>query len=686
MPPHYTWIVDADDDDEDYFPSEGDYLEHEDDDDHSEGVSRARLEWGDDPMDDDSQDEAELGFADLLHYAQAVADGTAPIQLSSGALPAALLQRLGSRAAAHTQDGWASKAKGRQVEADPKGVELLRSGEFGRVGGWRAGGTGKGGRKRPRDWNKTVTGWSPPRSETGHNLVPNDPGTIVARYPAVPYVGQYAGEDYSIFYTATQYFTLHLYSTTANIHNGSITRPRPPRSSPAAAPFRTSQLPSSPGANTEDEYSEEEEEEEEEDEEDEEDFIREQIFGGRRNSNEESSMKSIKRVQGVQGNWTVTDCDVDKKGQNMIYSSITPYVHMLRTDEFDTEHIELDFNSPGERHRYYGHGIWSIRFSADGQEIVAGASEGNIMVYDIEAQRRTLCVQGHIDDVNAVCFADQSSTNILVSGSDDAYLKIWDRRSLSSNIPSGVLPGATEGITYVSAKGDGRYVVANSKDQAARLFDLRMMRNWGEFGGEEDAAGKYGARGFDYRQMHYPRPEPRSHPKDCSVMTFTGHSVLRTLIRCHFSPVESTGQSYIYSGSSDGRIHIWSLDGRVAQVLDRSQSTPLHPTSSSSTFSDPSAPFPPLPAQSTSMSHRSHTVRDVAWHGFEPTLMSTCWDMDGGYRRGGSVAKHEWKGMGKGRGSVEDWRVRREEEGEEGEREREREGRREMRGLRRLYA
>lgn len=48
-------------------------------------------------------------------------------------------------------------------------------------------------------------------------------------------------------------------------------------------------------------------------------------------------------------------------------------------------------------------------------------------------------------------------------------------------------------------------------------------------------------------------------------MTYRGHAVLRTLIRCHFSPRESTGQSYIYSGSADGMIHIWSLDGRVVQ-------------------------------------------------------------------------------------------------------------------------
>lgn len=118
-------------------------------------------------------------------------------------------------------------------------------------------------------------------------------------------------------------------------------------------------------------------------------------------------------------------------------------------------------------------------------------------MYDIEAQRRSLRVIGHWADVNAVCFADESSTNVLVSGSDDGYVKIWDRRSLASYKPAGVLPGATEGITYTAPKGDGRYIVVNSKDQAARLYDLRKMRSWNEFEGERDAADKWGVPHFD---------------------------------------------------------------------------------------------------------------------------------------------------------------------------------------------
>ena len=67
-----------------------------------------------------------------------------------------------------------------------------------------------------------------------------------------------------------------------------------------------------------------------------------------------------------------------------------------------------------------------------------------------------------------------ASSNVLVSGSDDNYLKVWDRRSLGDagrhTKPSGILVGHTEGITYVDPKGDGRFVLSNGKDQVSSDF------------------------------------------------------------------------------------------------------------------------------------------------------------------------------------------------------------------------
>lgn len=178
------------------------------------------------------------------------------------------------------------------------------------------------------------------------------------------------------------------------------------------------------------------------------------------------------------------------------------------------------------------------------------------------------CFSSYIS-VNGVCFADESSTNILVSASDDGYLKVWDRRSLATETPAGVLAGHTEGITYVSPKGDGRYCISNGKDQTIRLWDLRKMLSPSDITRDPDAAAAYGlsGQGWDYKNSAYKKPRYNSHPKDNSIMQYRGHRVTKTLIRCHFSPTATTGGQYIYTGGSNGVIYVSCSDATWTSVL-----------------------------------------------------------------------------------------------------------------------
>ena len=55
-----------------------------------------------------------------------------------------------------------------------------------------------------------------------------------------------------------------------------------------------------------------------------------------------------------------------------------------------------------------------------------------------------------------------------------------DRRSMRggrNSAPSGILVGHSEGITYVTSKGDNRYLASNGKDQKMLLWDLRRMHS-----------------------------------------------------------------------------------------------------------------------------------------------------------------------------------------------------------------
>lgn len=122
-------------------------------------------------------------------------------------------------------------------------------------------------------------------------------------------------------------------------------------------------------------------------------------------------------------------------------------------------------------------------------------------MYDVELRKISLKLMGHQDDINAVCFADPLSTNILFSGSDDSVVKVWDRRSMAGGRAAGVLPGHMEGITFVASKGDGRYVISNGKDQVLKLWDIRKMMDRSDF---EKLPRKDYASGFDYRWMVLP--------------------------------------------------------------------------------------------------------------------------------------------------------------------------------------
>jgi WD repeat-containing protein 23 len=67
-------------------------------------------------------------------------------------------------------------------------------------------------------------------------------------------------------------------------------------------------------------------------------------------------LKPIKTIQGRHGSWTITDANLSPDNQWMIYSSITPYVHLVPTkQEMDTggrrqsdNQVMLDFSNHGD--------------------------------------------------------------------------------------------------------------------------------------------------------------------------------------------------------------------------------------------------------------------------------------------------------------------------------------------------
>lgn len=106
------------------------------------------------------------------------------------------------------------------------------------------------------------------------HCLPNTNGTIVATYEAPPYIGQHS-HDYSFFYTANQAFQLHLYSTQHAPRKRAEERQR-------VEPLRRR--------------------------------VR-ALMTGEEEDGHESSLHKIKTVQGVYGQWTVTDADLSRDNE-----------------------------------------------------------------------------------------------------------------------------------------------------------------------------------------------------------------------------------------------------------------------------------------------------------------------------------------------------------------------------------
>lgn len=247
--------------------------------------------------------------------------------------------------------------------------------------------------------------------------------------------------------------------------------------------------------------------------------------------------------------WSIVDCHYSHDNRFAIYSTWSSFVYLfsIESDTTRTEAMDLE---PRSRQMC----PFSVRFSADSKEILAGTSDYSLYLYDIEQKKRVYHVEdAHQDDVNTVCFAD-STPNIFFSAGDDGVCKVWDRRCFSSDSRSavGMLVGHTAGITYLDSKGDGRYFITNGKDQVMKLWDIRRMKT----PDSGDIPKISIPRDWDYRWGACPeRRSQKIHPKDMSLTSYRGHRVLKTLIRCYFSPAVTTGQKYAYTGSADGSIH-----------------------------------------------------------------------------------------------------------------------------------
>lgn len=196
--------------------------------------------------------------------------------------------------------------------------------------------------------------------------------------------------------------------------------------------------------------------------------------------------------------WSILDTAISPSGQQFLYTSWSPAIRLCNIPGPAVQHEILNLDTINRNI-----GIFSVRFSPNGLEVIAGASDHCVYVYDLTSRRQVLRIRAQENDVNAVAFADASS-NIIVSGGDEGILKVWDRRQLVDRRPKpvGVFAGHYDGITFIDPRGDNRHLISNSKDQTIKLWD---MRSFSRKGSVEESKALTLAGHWDYRWAPVPR-------------------------------------------------------------------------------------------------------------------------------------------------------------------------------------
>ncbi|KAJ1958090.1 hypothetical protein EC988_000498 [Linderina pennispora] len=308
-------------------------------------------------------------------------------------------------------------------------------------------------------------------------------------------------------------------------------------------------------------------------------------------------LRHIETMQADYGRWTVTDTKISSDNEFVAYSADDSVLQIGRLGEHPQSYdLSTDNLEPDQESRIIrsAASVWSLAFSPARGHIATGNSAGDIALADFSSRKRLFLVRAHSEDVNSIAFFESHNPHLLCSGGDDCTIRLWDTRIRpSSDLPVGSWHGHTEGITHVAAKGDGRYLVSNGKDQKMKLWDVRKISS-------SKSASNHLYTAFDYRYYHYPHnPQMVQAANDLSVMTYMGHTVYSTLIRCAFSPLHTTGQRYLYTGSADGSVYIYNLDGTLRHKL--------------------------YTEMGVRRSQLGVAIRDVSWHPSQSLLTCTYW-------------------------------------------------------------
>ncbi|ORX51948.1 WD40 repeat-like protein [Hesseltinella vesiculosa] len=237
--------------------------------------------------------------------------------------------------------------------------------------------------------------------------------------------------------------------------------------------------------------------------------------------------------------------------------------------------------------------VLELHWTRDSSQVVSCSADKTVCIWDANSGERVRRWKGHNGVVNS-CQVTRRGTEVVVSGSDDGTIKLWDPREKTT---SQTLENKYQ-VTSVAISEAGDTVYSGGIDNDIKVWDLRKQEVMYTLAGHVDTVSGLAlspngdhllSNGMD-NTVHMWDVKPFA-PANRLLKVFEGapHGFEKNLIR----PAWSTDGSQIVCGSADRSVVIWEvLSGKILYKLP---------------------------------GHRG-CVNDVDWHPKEPIVMSASTD------------------------------------------------------------
>ncbi|KAI5924142.1 WD40-repeat-containing domain protein [Camillea tinctor] len=120
----------------------------------------------------------------------------------------------------------------------------------------------------------------------------------------------------------------------------------------------------------------------------------------------------------------------------------------------------------------HGYEVLSLSVSTDNARFASSGGDRSVFLWDVASAQTLRRFGGHSARVNCVSFGGEDDS-LLVSGSLDASVRVWDVRS-GAGKPVQVLGEARDAVSCVAVRG--AEIVSGSVDGRVRTYDVRVGR------------------------------------------------------------------------------------------------------------------------------------------------------------------------------------------------------------------